>query len=119
MQVPMDADDLVGIVRFYAYSPLTAALLPLMLDEANKGNYAPLLSQKRLLSDTLGTELNGGMALSVICSEDADLLRPDPAESATLMGDSEFTRIQRACSIWPHGERPADFHQPGSRICRY
>ncbi len=110
-QVTMSADDLVSIARFYAYSPLTAAVLPLMLHEAQRGNYAPLLSQKRLLNDTLGTELNGGMALSVICAEDADLLHPDPAEAATLMGQGEYDRIQRACSIWPHGERPATFHE--------
>ena len=111
-QLQMSADDLVNIVRFYAYNPLTAALLPLMLHEAERGNYAPLLSQKQLLADTLGTELNGGLALSVICTEDADLLRPDPQEAATLMGDTEFTRIQRACSIWPRGARPDDFHRP-------
>lgn len=111
-RVPMSADDLVGIARFYAYNPLTAALLPLMLHEAQHGNYSPLLSQKRLLNDTLGTELSGGMALSVLCAEDADLLHPDPEEAATLMGSGEYDRIQRACSIWPHGDRPADFHEP-------
>jgi pimeloyl-ACP methyl ester carboxylesterase len=111
-QLKMDAEDLVGIVRLYAYSPLTAALLPLMLHEADSGNYAPLLSQKRLLSDTLGAELSGGMPLSVVCSEDADLLQPQPLEAQTLMGSSELARIQRVCRIWPHGTRPDDFHQP-------
>ncbi|HWW19858.1 MAG TPA: alpha/beta hydrolase, partial [Steroidobacteraceae bacterium] len=108
----MSAEDLAAIVRFYAYSPLTAALLPLMLHEADRGNYEPLLSQKKMLADSLGTEISGGMELSVICTEDADLLSSNPQDAATLMGSSTVERIKSACSLWPKGERPADFHHP-------
>jgi pimeloyl-ACP methyl ester carboxylesterase len=111
-RLQMTAEDLAAIVRFYAYNPVTAALLPLMLHEADHGNYEPLLSQKKLLSDSLGTEINGGMELSVICAEDADLLTARPEDSATLMGNGTIDRIKSACSQWPRGERPADFHQP-------
>jgi pimeloyl-ACP methyl ester carboxylesterase len=110
--VQMGAEDLAAIVRFYAYSPLTAALLPLMLHEADQGNYEPLLSQKKMLADSLGTEISGGMELSVICTEDADLLSSNAADGTTLMGESTIERIKSACSIWPKGQRPADFHQP-------
>jgi pimeloyl-ACP methyl ester carboxylesterase len=110
--LPMSAEDLTGIVRFYAYNPVTAALLPLMLHEADHGNFAPLLAQKKLLSDTLGAELDGAMSLSVVCAEDADMLSSQPEDAATLMGDSEVAKIRSACSVWPRGERPKDFHQP-------
>jgi pimeloyl-ACP methyl ester carboxylesterase len=110
--VQMGAEDLAAIVRFYAYSPLTTALLPLMLHEADQGNYEPLLSQKKMLADSLGTEISGGMELSVICTEDADLLSSNPTDGATLMGSSTIERIKSACSIWPKGQRPADFHHP-------
>jgi pimeloyl-ACP methyl ester carboxylesterase len=43
----MTAADLATVVRLYAYSPLSAALLPLMLQEAVGGDYAPLLGQSR------------------------------------------------------------------------
>lgn len=108
----MTAEDLAAIVRFYAYSPVTAALLPLMLHEADHDNYEPLLSQKKLLSDSLGTEINGGMELSVICAEDADLLTARPEDVATLLGNSTVDKLKSACSVWPRGERPADFHNP-------
>jgi pimeloyl-ACP methyl ester carboxylesterase len=110
--VQMSAEDLAAIVRFYAYSPLTAALLPLMLHEADRGDFAPLLAQKKLLSDSLGAELNGAMSLSVVCSEDADLLSAAPQDADTLMGTSEVAKIRNACAVWPKGSRPADFHQP-------
>jgi pimeloyl-ACP methyl ester carboxylesterase len=110
--VQMSAEDLTGIVRFYAYNPVTAALLPLMLHEADHGNFAPLLAQKKLLNDSLGAQLNGAMSLSVICSEDADLLTPQPQDADTLMGTSEYAKIRSACAVWPKGSRPPDFHDP-------
>jgi pimeloyl-ACP methyl ester carboxylesterase len=112
LQLELGAADLVSIVRFYAYNPVTAALLPLMLHEADQGNYAPLLSQKKLLSDSLGTEISGGMELSVICTEDADMLTAQPNQPNTLLGDVFLERLRSACSIWPKGKRPANFHEP-------
>ena len=50
--------------------------------------------------------------LSVVCSEDADLLRARPEDAATLLGNEQIAKIQSACALWPRGERPADFHQP-------
>jgi pimeloyl-ACP methyl ester carboxylesterase len=111
-RLTMSAEDLSGIVRIYLYSPLTASLLPLMLHEADHGNYEPLLSQKKLMSDTLGAEISSGMELSVICSEDADLVNTRPEDADTLMGNQLVQRLKGGCSVWPKGERPADFHQP-------
>jgi pimeloyl-ACP methyl ester carboxylesterase len=111
-RLTMSAPDLAGIVRMYLYSPLTASLLPLMLHEADHGNYEPLLSQKKLLSDSLGAEISSGMELSVICSEDADLMTPRPEDVQTLIGNAMIDRIREACSVWPKGQRPDDFHQP-------
>jgi pimeloyl-ACP methyl ester carboxylesterase len=114
LQLELGAADLTSIVRFYAYSPVTAALLPLMLHEADQGNFAPLLSQKKLLSDSLGTQISGGMELSVICTEDAHLLAEQPQEADTLLGDALIGRLHAACALWPTGTRPADFHRPFS-----
>jgi hypothetical protein len=52
------------------------------------------------------------MELSVICTEDADLVNPRPEEADTLMGNTLVERLKGGCSVWPKGERPADFHQP-------
>jgi len=112
LQLRFTAEDLIGIVRFYAYSPLTSALLPLMLHEADQGNYAPLLSEKKLLSDDLGQEITGGAELSVVCAEDADLLTIAAQDADTLLGNDAPARIQSACTVWPKGFRPAQFHQP-------
>ena len=46
LHLTFSAEDLAAIVRIYAYSPLSAALLPLMLHEADQGNYAPLPARR-------------------------------------------------------------------------
>jgi pimeloyl-ACP methyl ester carboxylesterase len=84
----------------------------LTLYEADHGNYAPLVAQKKWISDDLGSQITGGMELSVICAEDADLLTTRPEDAGTLLGNDQIARIQSACSVWPRGDRPADFHQP-------
>ena len=112
LHLNFSAADLATIVRITAYSPLTAALLPLTLHEADQGNYTPLAGQKKLITDDLGSHIDNGMELSVICAEDADLLSARPEDAPTLLGNDQIARIQAACAVWPRGYRPAQFHQP-------
>jgi pimeloyl-ACP methyl ester carboxylesterase len=110
-QRKLTASRLAGLVRLYAYNSATSALLPLMLDEATRGNYAPLLGQEQLMSDDLNARLTGGMGLSVGCSEDADLLQIRDEDEHTLLGNSLIRFFQTACKVWPHQPRPDNFHQ--------
>jgi pimeloyl-ACP methyl ester carboxylesterase len=103
---------LVGVVRLFAYEPETAALLPLSIDAAAHGDFAPLLGQQRLLDADLAGDINGGMGMSVICSEDADELHEQPQDADTILGNQLVEQIRAQCGFWPHGAMPADFHAP-------
>ena len=103
---------LAGLVRLFAYAPESAALLPLSIAEGLKGNYTPLAGQTQLLQEDMSASMNGGMQASVVCAEDADLLKDNPDEAATLLGTSLVDALRAMCSVWPHGSRPADFHAP-------
>ena len=103
---------LATVVRMFAYSPETAALLPLSLDAAAHGDVGPLLGQAKLLTGDLGDTMDGGMQYSVICSEDADDLHSRPQDRELILGDNMIEAFHAACSVWPHGKRPADFRQP-------
>jgi pimeloyl-ACP methyl ester carboxylesterase len=96
----------------FAYTPETAALLPLSIAQALQGNYTPLAGQSQLLTGDLADLSESGMQISVICSEDADLLTPRPQDADTLLGNTLIDVIRAQCAIWPHGTRPADFHAP-------
>jgi len=104
--------SLASVVRMFAYSPVTAALLPLSIDAAAHGDVGPLLGQAKLLSGDLSDTMNGGMQLAVICSEDADLLTENEADAHTILGTRMVDTLRTTCSVWPKGTRPADFHQP-------
>ena len=103
---------LAAIVRLYAYQPETAALLPLLLGETAAGRPQALMAQGELIFQRLGDALAHGMELSVICTEDAPFLRPNPADAGTLLGQQLIALTQEQCAVWPRGELPADFKQP-------
>lgn len=104
--------DLAVTARLFAYVPSMAALLPLTIDEALAGHYAPLLGQRKLVTAAVSEQLTDGMGLSVSCADDADLLQPRPQDASLLLGESLVQTLRAACEVWPRGQRGADFHQP-------
>ena len=108
----LDGYTLAGLVRMFAYTPETAALLPLSIAEGLKGDYTPLAGQDQILTGDMTDLAENAMQLSVICSEDADLLAPRPQDADTLLGNNLVDGIKAACEVWPHATRPADFHAP-------
>ena len=104
--------DLAMLLRMYAYQPAAAATLPLLLSEAAKGHYEPLLAQSSMLLDSVSDAIMHGMQLSVMCTEDYPDLQADPADAETVLGTElvDFSRAQ--CAVWPVGERPAGFREP-------
>lgn len=108
----LSGSTLAGLVRMFAYSPETAALLPLSIAEGLRGDYTPLAGQTQVLTGDMSELTDNAMQLSVICSEDADLLAPRPQDANTLLGNNLVDGIKAACEVWPHRARPADFHAP-------
>jgi pimeloyl-ACP methyl ester carboxylesterase len=108
----LNENSLASVVRMFAYTPATAALLPLSIDAAAHGDVGPLLGQAKILSGDLAELAGSGMQYSVICSEDADLLTPHPQDADTILGTHMVDALKAVCSVWPKGTRPADFHQP-------
>ncbi len=108
----LNEDSLASVVRMFAYTPATAALLPLSIDAAAHGDVGPLLGQAKILSGDLAELMGSGMQYSVICSEDADLLVSNPDDVDTILGTRMVDALKAVCSVWPRGARPADFHAP-------
>lgn len=101
-----------GLTRMFAYAPAAAAVLPLLLAEAVRGDYPSLMALSDMVTRQVGDQIMHGMQLSVICSEDDAELRSDPADADSLLGNVmvEFSRAQ--CAVWPKGVRPANFRAP-------
>ena len=108
----LNAESMIGLVRMFAYTPETAALIPNTIKESLAGNDAPLLGQVGILSQGIEALIGSGMQLSVVCAEDADRLVANPGDHATLIGARMVAVLKAQCEIWPHGQRPADFNEP-------
>lgn len=108
----LTADTLTGLSFAFSYMPQLASLLPVVIEEAARGQYGPLMALSKLAEESMGGQIARGMQLSVICAEDADRYRPDPADADTVLGADLSRMFFSACEVWPKGTRPADFNKP-------
>lgn len=106
------ADTVVGLAFAFSYAPQTASLLPLVLDEASKGRYEPLMSLAQLANRQMGGQMNRLMQWSVICAEDAGRYQPSDAAASTLLGPEVAQMFFAACPVWASGTAPAGFTAP-------
>jgi pimeloyl-ACP methyl ester carboxylesterase len=104
--------QLSGVLRMYAYTPLTASLLPLLVHQSASGDDAAILAMARMMMRDIGGQMAFGMQLSVICTEDADELVRDPGNADTLLGDGFIDFLDTQCAVWPRGTRAANFREP-------
>ena len=104
-------DTVTGLAFAFSYMPELSSLLPVVLDEAGQGRYAPLMSLSRMAGRTLGVQMSRGMQWSVICAEDADRYT-EPAAADRLLGPEVARMFFAACPAWNVGTRPKDFTAP-------
>ena len=114
--VEFGADAFASALRLLAYHPTTIALIPLLIDQAASGNFAPLAAQFVSIRDSLADSLAGGMHNSVVCTEDAPFFSGEAVTNeelaATYIGPVLKESIETMCSLWPAGVMDPDFKQP-------
>ena len=107
--------EMAAAVRLLSYHPNSIALIPLLIDEASKGNLAPLASQFLQIAENMGDALALGMHNSVVCAEDLPFIDPaaisDEALAQTYMGPVQADALEAMCSIWPRGPVDDDFKE--------
>jgi pimeloyl-ACP methyl ester carboxylesterase len=111
--VTVTARAVANAVLSALYSPTTAAMVPLLLDHAARGDYQSLLALA--FAGDQSDSVSVGMQLSVLCSEDADHIAPSDvaqASSTTVFGRHLLAGQLTACSVWPRGALPANYAQP-------
>lgn len=99
-----------------AYHPNSVAMMPLLIDEAIGGNYAPLVAQYQMTVMNMSEALALGMHNSVMCTEDVPYYQSDEFDSAALeasyMGPMQVEALQAICSVWPAGPIDEGFREP-------
>ncbi len=106
-------------IRYALYGP-EGASLPLMLQNAARGDLAPLVqaSIERRLDLSIGREgrlYYNALGFSVTCAEDAPYITEEMTRretAGTYLGDYRVRQQKGVCGIWPRGKVPADIHEP-------
>lgn len=131
-QVLVYLDDTVlsGWVRTALYSREASALLPLAIDSATKQDFAQLFSLLAVSTDTHSGEkvqmISEGLYMSIICTEDGNLVNTAPttsantsstkyaidAEGAKLIRTHGVTHHQRLCTLYPKSGPDPEYYEP-------
>jgi pimeloyl-ACP methyl ester carboxylesterase len=88
------------VLALMSYASETAALLPLTVHLGANKELSPLATEVQLLGGEIERSISDGMALSVLCAEDAPFFPPPP----TVEEEPEVRRLRQACAVWPRGE---------------
>ncbi len=94
------------------YSPMTAALLPLLIDQASKGDYSGFYALGAAFDPT-AESIAQGMYFSVTCAEDAphiQLADLASVSAGTFMGGDLAAMRIKPCEFWPRGTLDANYY---------
>jgi pimeloyl-ACP methyl ester carboxylesterase len=111
--VEVDAKAVASMIFGALYAPQTAALLPLLVDRADRDDFQGLLALA--LARDAGDNMSVGMQLAVLCSEDAPQVAAGDLERETtgrIFGGHLAARELRMCRDWPRGTVDAGYYQP-------
>ncbi len=103
------------ILRLLIYAPETAALVPLLVDQAVGGELSRFAAQWLIVAEGIGDSINAAMSMSVSCSEDVPFFDPAAVAAAATTGflrDDVPRGLQRACDVWPHRPVAAEEKTP-------
>jgi len=100
-----DIDRLMVASALFAslYSGTTAALVPMLIEEAENGDFAGLLALRAAFGPSAETVAKG-LEYSVLCSEDAPGVDPQALERAsagTFLGVEAGRAFLEPCGFWP------------------
>lgn len=118
-EVDLTREMLGGILFTALYSPTTAAGVPLLVEEAEQGNFAGFLALAASFRRA-AESVAKGMEYSVLCSEDAPRIAPGAIEreaAGTFLGPAMARSFLEPCGFWPVARMdPAYYAMPPSTV---
>jgi len=94
---------LTSILLAVLYSPEMASTVPLLIEEAEQGNFGGFLAL-RAAYDPITNNIAQGMHFSVLCSEDAPRIESGSVEresAGTFLGAEMAEARLKPCEFWP------------------
>ncbi|TMA25615.1 MAG: alpha/beta hydrolase [Deltaproteobacteria bacterium] len=102
-------------LRGILYQQDFASLVPLIVDRAARGDFAPFVAATAGLDQGFSRTVSLGLLFSVLCAEDMPFVQPeeiDELSRGTFLGPQLARDFMRICSFWPRGSIPPGFREP-------
>jgi pimeloyl-ACP methyl ester carboxylesterase len=101
-------------VRAPLYSPVTASLIPDLIEKAAHEDFNPLITASEAVNGEITESISLGMHLSIICSEDMAHVSLSDVGSleSTRFGTAFFDQYKSLCAEWPRGRLPDHYFDP-------
>ena len=109
-EVSIGYDAFAAGLRGVLYQQDLASLVPLIVDRAARGDFAPFVAATAGLDAGYSRTMSFGLTFSVLCSEDLPFTsREQIVEQArdTFLGPGEALDFLKICSFWPRGASPS------------
>ena len=113
-QVEIDHAAFTGVLRAVLYLPDLAVLVPLTLDRATRGDFAPFVAEATAFDDFQHTMAAGDL-FAVLCGEDVPLITEADLVAqtrGTFLGTAWLRDIVEVCRDWPGAKPAPGFHDP-------
>jgi pimeloyl-ACP methyl ester carboxylesterase len=113
-EIEVTSKVVAGIMFSALYSPLTASLLPSLIERAEHDDFQGLLALA-FAGESTTDGMSLGMQLSVLCSEDSPRYTPEDitrAAAGTLFGTRLLSGQVAACQFWPKGTVDPGYYAP-------
>jgi pimeloyl-ACP methyl ester carboxylesterase len=97
------------------YSPEIASLVPLMLDRAARGDWAPFVALSVGLGESTGRTVSHGLYYAVVCAEDApffDAAAVEREAKGSWFGPYMGQEVLAVCKDWPKATLPQGYREP-------
>jgi len=98
----------------HLYSPEIASLVPLMLDRATRGDWAPFVALSVGLGEGLKHSFSQGLYFAIVCAEDApffDAAAVEREAKGSWFGPYMGQEVLAVCKDWPRASLPDGYRE--------
>ena len=113
--VTLSRGQFVAALRPLLYIPSLVSQFPYIIHRASQGDWSVYADAVLLVRNAIDKQVNRGMSLSVICTEDIPGMSEKTIQretTGTYLGDFQVRLYQQACREWARGAIPKDFYAP-------
>jgi pimeloyl-ACP methyl ester carboxylesterase len=114
-EISIGPGHLALTLRMLSYAPETAALIPLIINQAAVAeDFRPIAANALRIVGELEGAISTGMHNAVVCAEDIPFLGPVDwaALDATYLGSIQSQALLTICEHWPSGRVDPDIKDP-------